>query len=664
MYFSNENRALVGRLKGETLRIEAWGKNALRIRSSRYPEFTGNDWALTEELTESDRQAEITINGEESAVITNGRLSVNVSSGGVLSIYRDGKLILREHNRNYGDCISEESRCLKVVNREYKGIHGGDFKTTLRFEGNDGEKIYGMGQYQYQYMDLKGCVLELEQKNSQIVVPFLISNLGYGMLWNNPGTGKVTFGKNLTEWVMSATKELDYWITADENPSDILKNYTAVSGRAPMMPECYMGLWQCKLRYRTQDEVLEVAREYQKRGIHIDVIVIDFFHWTLQGDWKFDTKYWPDPKAMVDELHSYGIKVMVSVWPSVDKKSENFYEMNNLGYLIRTERGSDETYDYQGDCLQIDVTNPKAREYVWNKCKKNYYDYGIDCFWLDNSEPDMVAYDFDNYRYYMGPAEEVSSIYPQLYAKAFNDGISAEGKADEMLHLVRSAWAGNAKYSALIWSGDVPSNFTSFRDQIIGGQNMGLAGIPWWTTDVGGFMTDDCFTDEFKELLLRWYEFAAFTPILRMHGDRGPYNIPPLDDRDWGGGYLHTGQKNELWSYGDDAYKIMYDILQIRQELKPYISSIYKDAHETGAPLIRAMFFEFPEDDICWELPYQFMFGPDYLVAPVTVYGAREVDVYLPFGKWKNIFTNEVFEGGQTITAAAPIEYSPVFKKL
>lgn len=204
------------------------------------------------------------------------------------------------------------------------------------------------------------------------------------MLWNNPAVGQVTFGKNYTEWTARSTKQMDYWLTVADGPKQILENYTAVTGRAPMFPEDRMGLWQCKLRYRTQDEVLSVARQYQKEGIHIDQIVIDFFHWTVQGDWKFDTTYWPDPKAMVDELHSMGIKVIVSVWPSVDRKSENFQPMMDRGLLIRTERGAAQTYDYQGDCVEIDVFNPETRKYVWEICKKNYYDFGIDAFWLDN----------------------------------------------------------------------------------------------------------------------------------------------------------------------------------------------------------------------------------------------------------------------------------------
>ncbi len=511
---------------------------------------------------------------------------------------------------------------------------------------------------------MKGCSLELAQRNSQTSVPFAVSSLGYGFLWNHPGVGSAVFGKNYTEWTARATKELDYWITADENPAKIVENYTEVTGRAPMIPEGLLGLWQCKLRYRTQEEVLSVAREYKRLQIPLDVIVIDFFHWTRQGDWKFDSEYWPDPKAMCDELHAMGTKVVVSVWPSVDKKSENFAEMQELGYLIRTEHGSNQTYDFQGDCLEIDVTNPEAREYLWEKCKKNYYDYGIDMFWLDNSEPDFGVYDYDNYRYELGTALEVSNVYPKLYTKTFYDGIKAEGREKEILSLVRCGWAGSQKYAALLWSGDVPSTFEALRDQLSAGLNMGLAGIPWWTTDIGGFMTDDVDDPAFHELLLRWYEFAVFSPILRMHGDRGPHNIPPLSDKDWGGGHLYTGHSNELWSYGEKAFEIMKSQLELRWSLKPYISGLMEETTRNGAPLLRTMFYEFPEDEKCWELDDQYMFGDKYLVAPVLKAGMKERKVYLPEGVWKDIADGKEYTGGQTLTCETPIERIPVFERM
>ena len=538
-----------------------------------------------------------------------------------------------------------------------------NFRLTVRFEPIDGEKLYGMGQYQQPYLDVKGCTLELAQRNSQASVPFVLSNNGYGFLWNNPAIGQVSFGKNVTEWTAVSTKQMDYWITAGDTPAEIEEAYADATGKVPMMPDYGTGFWQCKLRYMTQDEILEVAREYKRRKLPISVIVVDYFHWPNQGDWKFDTTYWPDPKAMVDELHSMGIKVIVSVWPSVDRKSENFQPMMDRGLLIRTERGAAQTYDYQGDCVEIDVFNPETRKYVWEICKKNYYDFGIDAFWLDNSEPDYGVYDFDHYRYIAGPALSCSNIYPQLYSRVFYDNMKDLGDGT-VVNLLRCAWAGSQKYGNVVWSGDVPSTFEAFYDQLQAGLNMGLAGIPWWTTDVGGFMTDDVNDPDFQQLLIRWYEFAVYSAVLRMHGDRGPYNIPPLDTRDWGGGYLHTGQPNELWSYGEENYRIMKKYYDIRIEMHDYIKQLYEEASSNGSPLIRTMFYEFPEDSKCWELQDQYMFGSDYLVAPIFHLNQFEREVYLPAGKWEDTRDHKVYDGGQTITADAPLDSMPVFKRV
>lgn len=672
MQFSEENGALAARIYGETLFIEAWGPDALRVRAVKASEVLPLDWALSEPADRSGAVIQIgsaEIPDEDKtrtvpeASITNGRLKAVVNHRGVLSFYRNGELILREYYRNYDGTLSRESCCLKVVSREWKGLRGASqYRLTVRFEGRDGEKLFGMGQYQQKYLDLKGCELELAQRNSQCSVPFLISNLGYGMLWNNPAVGRVTFGKACTEWIAESTRQMDYWICAGNTPKEILSRYTAVTGRAPLFPDELLGLWQCKLRYRTQDEVLSVARAYRKAGIHLDQIVIDFFHWTVQGDWKFDDKYWPDPKAMVDELHSMGTRVIVSVWPSVDRRSENFGPMLEQGLLIQTERGALQTYDFQGDCVSVDVFNPKAREYIWNVCKKNYADLGIDGFWLDNSEPDLASYDFDNIRYCAGPGLSVSNLYPQYYSRAFYEPMKAQGKTP--VNLLRCGWAGSQKYGNVIWSGDVPSTFESLADQLQAGLNMGLAGIPWWTTDIGGFMTPNANDPDFHELLIRWFEFAVYSAVLRMHGDRGPHNIPPLDDRDWGGGYLFTGQPNELWSYGGDVFRILKKYYDIRLSLHDYLHGLFREASENGSPIIRTMFYEFPDDAVCWELQDQYMFGPDYLVAPILASGVRRRKVYLPAGNWKDTRDGREYTGGKWIETEAPLDAMPVFKKV
>ncbi len=662
--FSDNNGSLFMRLRDETVIIDGWGKNALRFRATRRAQMPGHAHALTEEVAH-DAKVSIAADGEH-AEIVNGRIKATVNEVGIICIYRDDKLILQEYYSCYGGSIRKHPICYKLIGREYKGISSDDFRITVRFEADPDEKLYGMGQYQMPILELKGCTLPLEQRNSQVSVPFVISDRGYGMLWNNPATGEVAFGKNITKWVSTESDMIDYWITADETPADIVRNYTECVGRAPVMSKDYLGLWQCKLRYRTPEEVLEVARKYKELGIHLDVIVIDFFHWPYQGDWKFDKKYWPDDKfnAMVEELHGMGTRIMVSVWPSVDKRSENYYKMEQYGLISSTDIGSLQTYDYQGDCATVDFFNPEAREFVWETCKRNYRDRGIDLFWLDNSEPDSASYDFENHRYYAGRGSKVSCEYPKMYLRAFAEGQEKTGDT-EAVNLIRSAWVGSQKYRGLVWTGDVQSNFESFRDQVIAGQSMGLAGIPWWTTDIGGFMTDDYKDPDFVELLIRWYQYAVFCPIFRMHGDRGPnWDIPALDDRDFGGGYLYTGHPNEIWSYGDECFEIMKKYLALRLSMKDYIAGLMEETSKTGAPLIRTMFYEFPEDKQCWDLPDQFMFGPEYLVAPVLALGAREVRVYLPAGKWESLADGTAFDGGKFVTVPAPLDTMPVFRRV
>ena len=656
MRFYTENGSLTAKEQNETILIEPWGNNALRVRVTQNPKFSGDNHAL--ERVRSSAMVEIT---DSAATITNGKISCVVSKRGWLEFFKDGKSVLKEYMRDWRGA-NEHSPSMKFFARDFKAVSGNDYNITMRFEADSKEKIFGMGQYQQPNLNLKGCILELAQRNSQISIPFYISSKGYGFLWNNEGIGEVMFGANYTQWNSRLSEEADYWITADDTPKQILENYTAVTGRAPEFPDNALGLWQCKLRYRTQDEVLEVAREYHRRGIPLDVIVIDFFHWIRQGDWSFDPKYWPDPKAMTQELHKMGTRCMVSIWPTVDRKSVNYAEMAERGLLVRTERGSVQCFDFQGDTVIYDATNPEAREFIWQKSFENYYKHGIDMFWLDEAEPEYSAYDFDHYRYHAGAALKVSNRYPREHARAYFEGMKAQGQTD-IVNLLRCAWVGSQKYAALVWSGDIKSTFTALRDQLSAGLNIGIAGIPWWVSDTGGFFGD--VTDEhFNELLIRWFQFSAFCPVLRMHGDRGPHNIPTLSDLDYGGGFSETGQPNELWSYGDDTYKILKKYLDIRLEMKDYIKSVMNEASENGSPVIRAMFYEFPEDEACWDIDDEYMFGSKYLVAPVLYQGMTEREVYLPTGTWKNIHTGEIIDGANTITAAAPIDIIPVYERI
>ena len=658
--------------------IECWGKDSLRVRMTAEPKMDENDWALCEPVEEVI--PEITFEtvdttdpwyrGEEwkkyhmtgtVATLKNGKITAKVNPEGWISFLNDkGEILTEEYWRNRNR-INRYAVPLRVDARELKPITGStDYTLTARFEAYDDEKIYGMGQYQDRHLDKKGATLELAHRNSQASVPFMISNRGYGFFWNNPAIGTVTFATNRTEWHAKSTKKMDYFITAGDTPADLERNYSATTGRTPMMPEFGLGYWQCKLRYRNQEEILKVAREHKRRGLPMDAIVVDFFHWSMQGDFKFEKRDWPDPAAMVKELKEMGIETVVSVWPTIDERSENFGEMSSKGYLVRTDRGNGNHMTWMGNTIFYDPTNPGARKFVWEKCKQNYYDLGIRIFWLDEAEPEYGPYDFDNYRYYAGPALQCTNIYPLMYAKGFYDGLKQSGEK-EIMSLVRCAWAGSQKYGVLTWSGDIHSSFRAMREQLQAGLSMGLAGIPWWTSDIGGFVGGDITDPGFQELLLRWFAWGAFCPVFRMHGERSPWyereeefinNVRQLT----------SGQDNEVWSFGEENYEILKSFLFIREKLRPYIRECMRQASECGAPVMRPLFYDFPDDKMAWEMEDAYMFGPDLLVAPVMEAGVKTREVYLPKGaNFVESYTGKVYEGGQKVEAKAPLNVIPVF---
>lgn len=643
----------------EEVWIEAWGENALRIRATKSALMPEENWALGEVTSVLAKNYE-----EENGVrIVNGKIQATLSKGGKIVIYNsDGKILLEEYWRNRRDLLDKKCSAIEVEGREFKPIIGGDYQLTMRFESLDkNEKIYGMGQYQQPYLDLKGLDLEMAHRNSQASIPFALSSLGYGLLWNNPSVGRAIFGKNIMSFEAFSTKILDYWVVAGDTPPEIVEAYASVTGKVPMMPEYGLGFWQSKLRYQTQEELLEVAREYKRRELPIDVIVVDFFHWPKQGDWKFDSTYWPDPDAMIKELREMNIELMVSIWPTVDKTCENYEEMLEKGYLIRTERGARVGLDFQGATIHLDVTNPGARDYLWKKVKDNYYEKGVKVFWLDVAEPEYTAYDFDNYRYYLGSHMQIGNIYPLEYAKIFHEGMQNEGQSN-IVNLLRCAWAGSQKYGALVWSGDIASSFESMRNQLSAGLNMGIAGIPWWTTDIGGFHGGNPYDKEFRELFVRWFQWGTFCPVMRVHGDREPRQA---QFGTTGGATCCSGADNEIWSYGEEVYDICEKYIHLREELRDYTRILMQEAHEKGTPVMRTLFYEFPKDKKCWDIEEEYMYGNKYLIAPVLKAGQSVSKVYLPEGaEWKSMDKETIYQGGNYIEVDTPLDYMPVFERI
>ncbi len=669
--FTIEGKALNWTSDGEYLRIEPWGRNSVRVRARLMREVEDADWALLKpEDSDESEYVEIRVD-ESAATLTNGLVKVlaeQYEQSAETSICRltfinaqTGEILLRE-------CT--DGGALRLRARAHNPRMDGAESPVVMFEANDGEHIYGMGEYQQSVMDLKGSTLELAHRNSQVSIPFMLSSKGYGFLWHNPAVGSVTFGNNRTEWKAGVSDQIDYWITVGTN-AQIERQYADATGHAPVMPEWGLGFWQCKLRYWNQEELLNVARTFKSKHIPIDLIVIDFFHWPLMGDFRFDEEFWPDPKAMAQELHDMGIKLMVSIWPQIDLQSENYDEMRHHNYLAKTRQGKDVGMWWPRDNQFFDATNPAARNFVWGLCRKNYADLGVDAFWLDEAEPEWGGdYDYAHYLYHIGPVGKVGNVYPQLYNKTFYDGQLSIGREGNIVNLTRAGWAGSQRYGSLIWSGDVHSTFEDLKAQITCAIHMGVAGIPWFTTDMGGFNPAGLDDESFKELYARWCEFSCFSPVMRNHGNRAPYTRiegkPVLDRIGNPIDHITTGADNEPWSYGETIENLMVKYINIRETLRPYTRKLFESAHDDGQPIVRGLFFDFPQDEQAANIADEYLFGPDLLVAPVTDLAARSRTVYLPGGEetlWTDLHTGQTFNGGVRITVEAPLDVIPVFAR-
>jgi alpha-D-xyloside xylohydrolase len=656
------------RAGAEFVRVEEWGPGSVRVRAgvgrlladlpgalAEVRPATGIascSVTLPEQLADHDELDGTTgFHAAEhtTAVVSTGDLRVEISPGGMIRFSRaDGTELLAERRRHFA----------WPGPRHFDPVGDGRYRITQLFEAYAGERLYGLGQQQHGLLDQKGAVIDLVQRNGDVSIPFLLSSRGYGLLWNSPAVGQVQLAATGTRWVSDDARQIDYWFTAGSAPAAILASYADATGHSPVMPGWATGFWQSKLRYRSQEELLDVAREYHRRGLPLAVIVADFFHWTALGEWKFDEAEWPDPQQMVDELASMGTRLMVSVWPSVNPASSNWAELRERGLLIGTELGleantawTDKPSDSPVPVAFYDATHPEARQFIWDTVSRNYGRYGIDVFWLDACEPEIVPLQPANLRFWAGRGLEVGNLYPREHARAFWEGRVGAGQADG-LSFARSAWAGSQRYGAVLWSGDIGTDFATLRRQIAAGLSTGISGIPWWCADIGGFHGGDPRDPTYREVMIRWFQFGALSPIFRMHGDRVPRT--PL-------GAGMTGGPNEVWSYGADAEAIMVAYLRLRERLRPYIQRQMATAADSGLPPMRALFLEFPDDEQAWTIADQYLFGPDLLVAPVLEPAADKRTLYLPAGStWTDAWTGQAYPGGGEVTVPAPLERIPL----
>ena len=622
-----ENNSILFTRSNELVRITPCHDNAIRFEA--FPDCREFDEDFT--LTPQSAQAEFEDKGY-CVFMQVGRLSIQLERNGKLTFYRDGKTMLEE----------KEELAFHDGYRNY-ARKDGLWAARITFKSHEGEHFYGLGHEASNQFDLKGCSFDLRHVNAKCTIPFVYSSRGYGFLWNNPATGAVELSQNRTRWRADATRKLDFVVIAG-NPKEVSEALADLTGHAPVMPHWATGFWQSRLRYETQEDLLEVARRYKEENVPLSVIIADYFHWTEQGDYKFDPAYWPDVKAMTDELHRMGTKLVVSVWPTINEQSENYRYMHDNNLLIRTTKGSNKVFDFYGPQAEIDVTNPATREFVFSKLKENYLDQGVDGLWFDEAEPEIHPEHFDNLLFHIGRGDEYGLIYPYYYAKMAYDGFAKRGEVPVIL--TRAAYLGAQKFGALVWSGDIPSTFESLSEQVKAGLNMSMCGIPWWNTDIGGFWGGDTQSEEFRELIVRWFQFGVFSPVMRVHGNRNRHGEKKRDVKE------PSGDPNEIWSFGERNFPILRDLVLLRERLRPYIETQMQIASEKGYPVMRPMFFDYPDDETCYSLGEQYLFGSDILFAPIVNRGQTEKDVYLPEGEWMLTKTKEVFgKGWHTVNA-------------
>jgi len=622
---------------GQTIVVEAWGKDSLRVRVTPDGSKQTSDWALDIPL-KSKGKVEIT---QRQAVIRNGNISCKISNIYTQRLYmeffkHDGdktRRILREYD--YGVWAHNPGT------RIFKKTDQGLFRSELHLVSHKDERFYGMGLNAVAgTLNLKGSVIDLYQRHVKHVVPFVVSSEGYGFLWNNPSLGRVEFGTRRVRWVSRGCKQLDYFVTVGDSYADIMSNYADATGHAPKFPYWASGFWMCKLRYKTQYEFLRAAREFKRRGLPLAVHVIDFCHWDVLGNWKLDPRFWPDPAAMVKEMNQMGARIMISPWILVSPRSVNFKHMQDNNMFVTSRDGKTDRVGFQGPAYQYDPTNPEAGKFLWSKWKENYFDLGIRTFWLDPADDFHNMRDYDKMLYKVGPATEAHGYYPLAHQKNVYQGLVASGEK-EVVTICRSSWAGSQRYGAAPAHHDILSAFEHLDEYMRAYLNLSMSGIPWGAAGIGGFVHRTS-GPTFHELMVRWYQYGVFCPVFRTHGHRN---------------------NNEPWKLGGDSYRHIREAMFLRERLRPYVMKQMDLASAKGIPPMRPVFFDFEKSDPkTAEIEDEFLFGPDLLVAPITRFEQRSREVYLPAGvDWTDAWTGKKLKGGQTIKADAPIEHIPVY---
>lgn len=541
------------------------------------------------------------------------------------------------------------------------------YRAIASFASPRGERHYGLGQHQDGRLDLSGAQVAVwhdyaAEFGETVGVPFTVTNRGYGFVLDSCSRVKFSaLAGSRTTWEAELGEALSFFVIEGDDADGIYAGYRILTGAAPLPPRAALGYIQCKQRYKSASELLGVARKYREKGYPCDILVVDWFHWKTLGDLALDPEYWPDAEAMNRELEGLGYKVMISCWPRFMKESVHYAELERKGWFMKDSSGSTlyGTPEDQRGAL-IDTTDPECGKWYWRTIRESYARRGFSYWWLDEDEPDVSPYG----RFLAaGSGARVHNLYPLSHAGCVYEGHRRD-LGDRCLILSRAAYLGSQRYGTTFWSSDVHPEWDVLRRQIPTGLNFCASGFPYWSSDIGGWhplpeekegtgaynelLVGDGHEDgralskaEYVELYVRWFEFGAFCPTFRAHGSR---------------------EENEVWSYGEEAERILVRYLRLRYELLPYIYSLAYRSYRGGAPFMRALFMDFPEDSACEDIADEYMFGPAFLVAPVVEKGSVSRSVYLPAGAaWYDYWTKLRYEGGRTIIADAPLDRIPLY---
>ena len=545
------------------------------------------------------------------------------------------------------------------------------FRAAATFDSPTNEHYYGLGQQQQGWMDLRDHEVRCWHDygalgGENVCVPFMVSSLGYGLVWDNPSKTTVQLGFNgRNVWSSDVGDRVSYFVIAGHTTDEIYAGYRQLTGVTHMLPRTVYGYIQSKAIYPTQQQILDVANEYREKHLPLGVMVVDFLNMTRQGNLDLDPARWPDSAAMNRQLHAMGVDSLLSVWPHFSKGTLFYDMLASKGWLVHTRDGVPDSGWYKAVIgPNIDTTNPDAAKWFWQQIRDRYIKpYGFDYLWLDETEPDV---DPANDVFWIGSGTRFYNVYPLFHTASVYEGFRRDfGDSRRVMILARAAYLGAQRNGTVFWSSDIFATWDMLKRSIPAGLNFTATGLPYWDTDIAGFFSPLVPADyhaahtplidgsdvrgtignyeDYPELFVRWFEWGAFQPVMRAHGERN---------------------HNEIWSYGKQAEPILAKYLKLRYQLLPYTYSVAYRSYQTGAPYMRALFMDFPHDPKVANIPDEYMYGPAILVAPVTEQGATHRTVYLPAGcDWYNYWTNQRLHGGQTVEVDSPIDTLPVFVK-